>query len=401
MEYEKSIDTYYGEYKKKGIFGKKYSIEFSIYPSRIEGVGFSYFQGELSTDASSFEIPYAKMKNAQLADLEKEPAILIEYDRGGSSIVSKETYTVALPGLKNAQRWYDLIIEMQRAYLEKIRIEEKNVLEARKKQRCFEIEREEKAKKFYQDCLAFHLKESRPAYQLYSEKNKAALIYVDETKSLNFLKIDGYAGEESNGLIAYGNIHYYEKAGNISYVTDIHGNYESFGGSVTGGSFSKLAAVGGGVLFGLMGMAAGAALTYKPAEQTPSSASFSIDSGVKRIDDRSVMLNFYSDAKKQYVDIELPQDIYNFLQTHLPEKKYGIVDELEKKAVLSQSAGRMENGGLLMAAADHRQVGMKEARGEPMEAFGQKVEKLKMMKEAGLLSEEEFAAEKKKLLSML
>ena len=67
-----------------------------------------------------------------------------------------------------------------------------------------------------------------------------------ELKSLNFLKIDGYAQEENNGVIEYKNIHYYDKAGNVSYVADINGNYTSFVGGVTGGNFSKLAAVGGG-----------------------------------------------------------------------------------------------------------------------------------------------------------
>ena len=34
---------------------------------------------------------------------------------------------------------------------------------------------------------------------------------------------------------------------------------------------------------------------------------------IKKIDDRNVILNFYSEIKKQYIDIELPQDIYNFI----------------------------------------------------------------------------------------
>lgn len=48
-------------------------------------------------------------------------------------------------------------------------------------------------------------------------------------------------------------------------------------------------------MFGFMGMALGAALTYKPAEQSPISTSFSIDSDIKKIDDRSVMLNIVSE----------------------------------------------------------------------------------------------------------
>lgn len=100
---------------------------------------------------------------------------------------------------------------------------------------------------------------------------------------------------------------------------------------IFGGSFSKLTAVGGGLLFGLMGMALGTALTYKPMEKESVDTSFYLDSDIKKIDDRNIILNFYSEAKKQYIDIELPKDIYNFLQTYFPEKKYSIVNELEKK----------------------------------------------------------------------
>lgn len=169
---------------------------------------------------------------------------------------------------------------------------------------------------------------------------------------------------------------------------------------MTGGKFSKLATVGGGLLFGYMGMAIGAALTYKPAEQKPVNTSFSIDSDIMKIDDRSVILNFYSDTKRQYIDIELPQDIYNFLQTYLPEKKYSIVDELEKKTVVHQSADIISEGSLL-------KVGVKpelptiESQKKSMEEFKIKIEKLKMMKEAGLLSDEKFAEEQAKLLSMI
>ena len=82
-------------------------------------------------------------------------------------------------------------------------------------------------------------------------------------------------------------------------------------------------------------------------EQKAINTSFSIDSDIKKIDDRSVILNFYSEMKKQYIDIELPRDIYNFLQTYLPEKKYGIVDELEKKTIVHQSTDIIGNGRLL------------------------------------------------------
>lgn len=147
-------------------------------------------------------------------------------------------------------------------------------------------------------------------------------------------------------------------------------------------------------------MAIGAALTYKPAEQKPVNTSFSIDSDIRKIDDRSVILNFYSDTKRQYIDIELPQDIYNFLQTYLPEKKYGIVDELEKKTVVHQSADIISEGSLLKVDVKP-ELPTIESQEKSMEEFKIKIEKLKMMKEAGLLSDEKFAEEQAKLLSMI
>ena len=154
----------------------------------------------------------------------------------------------------------------------------------------------------------------------------------------------------------------------------------------------------------MMGMALGAALTYKPAEHTLGYSSFSLDTDIKKIDNRSVMLNFYSDTKKQYIDIELPQDIYNFLQTYLPEKKYGIVDELEKKTVLHQSVNVIEDGRLLrvdIAGANSASNNSIESSSDSINDFKQKVEKLKMMKESGLLTDEEFKSEQQKLLRMI
>lgn len=218
---------------------------------------------------------------------------------------------------------------------------------------------------------------------------------------LNFIKIDGYAQEEKAGVITYNNIHYFDKAGNISYVTDIKGDYSSYGGSMTGGNFSKLATVGGGLLFGIMGMAMGAALTYKPAYQEETKTTFTIDLDIKKIDDRSVMLNFYSEMKKQYIDIELPQDIYNFLQTYIPEKKYSIVEEFEKKTFVNQSVDTNENAVCMKSLTEREDGIIAEKKSLSVEEFKIKVEKLKIMKEAGLLSDEKFEEEQAKLLLLL
>ncbi len=398
---EKCIDFFYGEYKN-GLFGKKYTIRIDIYPSRIEGIGFMYYDGELSKDTYSFEISYSDILMFYIEEINKQRTVFIDFTN--RSVVRNQRATIVLLGIDSVEKIYNLIKEMQQKYIERKAEKEQIELQYMEEQRRLAIEKEENALKFYQDCYSFHVKNTTPVYQLFSDKNKVALIYVGDNKSLNFLKIDGYAQEENNGVILYENIHYYERAGNVSYTTDIHGNYSSFGGSMTGGKVSKLATVGGGLLFGFMGMALGAALTHKPAEQEQMNTSFSIDTDIRKIDDRSVILNFYSEIKKQYIDIELPQDIYNFLQTFLPEKKYGIVEELEKKTVVHQSTAIIENGNLLKAAikSDVPTIEMNDVlQTNTMDEFKLKVEKLKMMREAGLLSDEKFEEEQTKLLSLI
>lgn len=329
---EKCIDFYFGEYKK-GVFGKKNNIRLWIYPSTIEGIGYVIYRNELN-NITSFKISFDNFQDVFIGKIGKNQMLFIEYF--SDSVVDNKKSYIAFPGIQDMDRWIDIIRSTKKIYYEEKERKKQLQRDEQEEKNRLAMENEQKATKFYHECYSFHVKETTPTYQLFSDKNMVALIYIDNNKSLNFLKIDGYAEEENNGVITYNNIHYYEKAGNISYVTDIHGKYASYGGSMTGGKYSKLATVGGGLLFGVMGMAMGAALTYKPAKQEGMNTTFTIDSDIKKIDDRSIILNFYSDIKRQYIDIELPQDIYNFLQTYLPEKKYSIVDELEKKTVIYQ-----------------------------------------------------------------
>lgn len=392
---EELIESYNGKYKKKGILGKQYSINLYIYAAHIAGDAFEYRENELGENTIPFFIPYESIRKMYIGRAESDSNITIEYKK--DSVVSFNGI-IMLMGIEEPQRIIEIIEKQKEKYLIERDKTIKKEIEAKERQKQYEIQKEEDAKRFYQECYDFYIKETTPTYQIFSDKNKIAVLFIDEEKGLNFLKIDGYEKEENRGIITYKNMHYYEKAGNIHYTTDIHGNYSSFGGGVTGGNFSKLAAVGGGALFGLMGMAVGAALTYKPVEQKPFKTEFSIDSDVRTIDDRNVILNFYSDSKQQYVDIELPYDIYNFLSTYLPEKKYSIVEELEKRTVLQQSGNAIGNGNLLNGAS----VQGIEAKDESSDdVFARKIKKLKMMRDEGLLSDEEFDNKRKELLDMI
>jgi len=393
------IEAFYSEYKKPGLFGKKYIIGLSLYADSIEGEGFTLYQGVLSDEPQSFSIPLEKIIEVYTDSFCGNDALCIKYETT-AIIKDSSCNIVVLPNIDDFSKWKQLINSTRQEVLTKLKLQQDAFIASRQEQEKLQEEKEEKAMQFFKECYAFHIKDDTPSYQLFAEKNKIATIYLDDNKALNFLKIDGYTEEESNGIIEYKNIHYFEKAGSISYVADIKGNYSCYGGSFTGANFSKLASIGGGLLFGLMGMALGTALTYKPAQSTPTQTSFSIDSDVKKIDDRNVLLNFYSDMKRQYVDIELPQDIYNFFQTYLPEKKYSIVDELEKKTVLHQSESLISQGTLLRTSSNNNES-IETKNSLSTDDFKVKIEKLNMLKEAKLLSEEEFENERKKLLSQI
>ena len=95
-------------------------------------------------------------------------------------------------------------------------------------------------------------------------------------------------------------------------------------------------------------------------------------------------------------DIELPQEIYNFLQTHLPEKKYEIVSEVEKHNAVNKAINEQK-----MINAPETKAALPNAEKLSFDEFKEKVDKLKIMKDAGLLSDEEFNAEKTKLLALI
>ena len=141
-------------------------------------------------------------------------------------------------------------------------------------------------------------------------------------------------------------------------------------------------------------MATAALMSYKPAQQKQAETHFDISSETKRIDERNVILNFYSDEKKQYIDIELPQNIYNFLQTYLPDKRYSIVTELEKHAAVQNASNSVELLEPPKSVPELPQVKQKLS----IDEFKEKVEKLKILYEAGMLTDEDYAKAKTELM---
>lgn len=244
---------------------------------------------------------------------------------------------------------------------------------------------------FYNNTYNFHIKEDTPKYVFESSENYISLLYLNSNNDINFLTIDGFKQKEVNGILSYNDIHYYEKAGTIHYVSDINIDYQgksSFGGSFKSGKVSIGAAMLGGLLFGPMGMAIGTMASYKPSEYKPpkyTPEKLKVNSEPIRIDERSIILNYYSKEYKQFKDIELPADIFNFFQTYLPQKKYDVVIELEKSQA-KQLQQPLDNVRIQQDSSD-------------IESIKQRLKNLKELYIDELISEEEYLNRKKEILS--
>ena len=241
-------------------------------------------------------------------------------------------------------------------------------------------------KNYYNTVYNFHIKKQTPIYTFNQQDTNCFIAYISENSDLNFLLIEAKTQTEIHTIITYDEIHYYEKAGEVHYATNINAHYkgeQSFGGSFVGAKISTGAVALGGLLLGQMGMAIGALSSYKPATYTPPThipSQLNISSEITKIDERSVILNYYSEQHKQYIDIELPQEIFNFLQTYLPEKKYAIVIEKEKQTAISGS-----NVKQVVASTEDTTI--------------QRLQKLKQLYEMELISESEYAERKKEILA--
>lgn len=241
---------------------------------------------------------------------------------------------------------------------------------------------------FYTQCMEFHLKdESIPCFQLSRTNKSFSGIYIDENKGMNFLTIDGERKTECCALIKYDDIHYYERAGKIHYVAETTVSKKTFGGYYQGASFSKTGTVVGGLLFGTMGMVAGALLTSNSSVYVPPKDNIDYSTQIKEIDGRTVILNYYSEKKKQYMDMALQPEVFNFLQTNFPEKNYEIVMALEKEKAIQRY--------------NQEQTSNKQEDNTGLDSFKEKVEKLKILYDSGVISEDEFNEKRHKLMEEL
>lgn len=380
---EKCLQVFYSEYKIS--FRKTVKMHIFLYHSYFQCEGIRTFDGTSST----YDIKYTDLCSVEISTANGQKCLKFHFK--SPSLFDQNAKTVLyVLGLDDFEKCQRLILHYKDLYIYYLRQQQQIKQEREEQQKRYELE----AKKFFDDCYRFHISENTPTIPIFSENNKTVLVYIAENNALGFLKIDGYEKSEDAGIIPYDKIHYYEKAGAVHYVAETNGNYSSFGGSITGATFSKKATLFHGIMFGPIGMATAALMSYKPAQQKQAETHFDISSETKRIDERNVILNFYSDEKKQYIDIELPQNIYNFLQTYLPDKRYSIVTELEKHAAVQNASNSVELLEPPKSVPELPQVKQKLS----IDEFKKKVEKLKILYEAGMLTDEDYAKAKMELM---
>jgi hypothetical protein len=384
---------------KEGAFSKPIDILISVYDSSVSGFGLGVYHDPEKNKESlvqySFDYKMEDISDIRLVPFKKQTALELDAQDGGK--YGDRPKTLIFPNLADAAELAAFITKEREHYINWKAEQARLMVVEQEKERQLQ----EEQRQFFENVYDFHIKAAnRPFYTFHNEGLHFAVLYVGADKSLNFLVIDGVRQQETNGVILYPDIHYYEKAGTIHYTTEIQASSSSFGGSFVTGSVSAGAAILGGLLLGPMGMAAGAMLTHTQTAYTAPTFNLDISSTTNKIDDRSVILNHYSAAHNLFIDIELPADIYNFLQTHLSEKKYDIVIELEKQSAVKQ----LKTGVALPAASGVALPSSEPAASavkDSMEDFKLKVEKLMFMKTSGLISQEEFEEEKKRLLKSL
>ena len=388
--------AYYSGVYKKSAFGTKYTISVQVFDNGTATINGIYCDknGSLLDQASHFDGGMDRIVAVEKTTVNGTVPGFIVRVKNESIVSGANSVGIALPNASDEV--YEALVSAKNKYDNVTQLRNQRIIAERERKAAEEKKLKEEGNAYLTASYnRYIIPQETPVYPLSDEELRKAVVFIGKDRSLNFLAVDGVEKAETLGTISYDNIHYYDTAGNIHYTTEISGSAETFGGSLKGASFSKTGVILGSLFGGFAGGAVAMAASYRPAEMSMPNSTFNISSDVRKIDDRSVILNYYSDLQGQYMDLELPNDIYNFLQTHLPDKRYGIVTELEKReAVKSQDA----NDHLIESKQQPQQIAQKD---DDITEFKRKVEKLKVLKEAGLLTDEEFLEERNKLLALI
>lgn len=429
---EEPIEIYSEEYRK-GRLGKRYNIRLAVYPSYIEGESFWLSDGELSQNTMPFNVPLTQVRSYIENYVDDEKILQIEYSKDKTYSGNKSV--VAIIGIEDCEHWVQLIDKAKKdAVVREKQEREAAVLRKQREEEERELrqKREMAATGFMKDCYTFHITPSMPMYELANGQFDIKLLYIDNERNLHFLNIDAQEEQESHMVIPKDKLHYWETAARLSYTIGSNEDTITYGGSLTGNFITQTPMVWNEILDRIIGMEEGAAYCDHIAHAGGALNDFSTDPmKVKAV---NVIMNFYSDSKGEYINIELPGSIYDFLEKNYPECKFDVVMERENprpkpepipepvpapepepipepvkvaEPVITAVPKPAEPEPVKVSAPVPEKIKeenkMSDAQEEKIsvDTFKEKLDKLVLLKDSGLLTEEEFATEKAKLLSLL
>ena len=285
----------------------------------------------------------------------------------------------------------------------------------------------------------FILRKNLPEFVLEKTETELTAFFIGEDRSLNILAIDGEEKKCVYGHLTFDKIRVFVPAGTIhASKTTMPQDYAS---SFVNGFESITKALISGKILGYMGIPLNAYNGYVPEMNMRDEGS--LRSQISMINDTSVILNYYSYGSRRWMNVELPGNIFSFLQAYLPEKRYVATLQPEMQGQMGgyqqpmggyqqpmggyqQPMGGYQQpmGGYQQPMGGYQQPmgGYQQPMGgyqQPMGAYQQpmggyqqpnmnqggqedefqkKLRKLKMMRDEGVLSEDEYKAEKNKLL---
>ena len=167
------ILRYHGEFKKGRLGAKKYPLRLELYPSHIEGEGFWVEgTGDLSQYTISINISMAQIRKATEVEINGDTALQIEYTKYQTYDGTKE-YVIVL-GVQNCDEWISAIARTKEAFFEN----EKREKDLAYKKRL--AEKEEVARKAEEEARLAAEAEARRAEEEARKAEEAARLAAEE-----------------------------------------------------------------------------------------------------------------------------------------------------------------------------------------------------------------------------
>ncbi|MBQ4231832.1 MAG: hypothetical protein II699_01010, partial [Lachnospiraceae bacterium] len=324
------INNWYSTFKS-GLFSKETKISLYLSKYTIQGDGFMgiekmYDPNEPDADSSSTEKMLTKDPNKGEAEafefclvhatgvetvkFMNQNALLIKLTRKIDKFI--EDVSLYLPGLPETEEIANVLRQAIVDTKERARV----------KMEEYQKIREKEDAEFFLHKYNEHIeKANNPSCVVKLEDNNLKGIYLNQDKDIIFLNISGVNRTVDAAYIPHDNINYYRK---ISYTPKAMPFKEGyFGGSFTDTVFDIPQALHDYVLLELPGHLSNNVPVLPD-----------LDSTFKKTTDASyvapaanIVLNYYNQKLRKDFEVELPESALTFLQQHLADLDFTIMDE--------------------------------------------------------------------------